>query len=53
VMAANADRNARFNTVLREHGIFKSPGKLYPCLALTEDDLAVTDAALAAAASAI
>nr|MDJ0825274.1 aminotransferase class III-fold pyridoxal phosphate-dependent enzyme [Rhodobacter sp.] len=52
-LAADADKNARFNTVLRAHGILKSPAKLYPCLALTEDDLAQTDAAIASAAAAI
>ena len=53
VFAADADRNARFNAVLRRHGVFKSPGKVYPCLALTDDDLALTDRAIAAAAAAI
>ena len=53
VFAADADRSARFNAVLRRHGVFKSPGKVYPCLALTDDDLALTDRAIAAAAAAI
>ncbi len=52
-LAADAEANARFNAVLRSRGILKSPSKLYPCLAITDDDLAVTDAALAAAASAV
>lgn len=32
-------RNAAYNGSLRKNGIFKSPGKLYPCLAVTEADL--------------
>lgn len=32
-------QNSRYNATLREHGIFKSPGKLYPSLAVTDDDL--------------
>ena len=32
-------QNSRYNATLRKHGIFKSPGKLYPSLALTDDDL--------------
>ena len=47
------DKSAAFNQVLRQNGIFKSPGKLYPCLAITDDDLAVTDAAIATAAAAL
>lgn len=35
-------RNVRYNAVLRENGIFKSPGKLYPSLAITSEDLAQT-----------
>jgi len=35
-------RNVRYNESLRENGIFKSPGKLYPSLAITEEDLAQT-----------
>ena len=52
-LSIDAGRNARFNQVLRENGILKSPGKLYVCLALTEDDIAQTDAAFAAAAQAV
>lgn len=47
VMQADAARNARFNTALRERGVFKSPGKVYPSLALTMDDLALVDDAIA------
>lgn len=53
VIGADAAKNARFNAVLRENGIFKSPGKTYPHLALTEADFELTDAAIAAAAKAV
>ena len=46
-------KGARFNRVLREHGVFKSPGKTYPSLALTEADFAWTEAAVAMAAAAV
>lgn len=46
-------RNALYNDVLRQNGIFKSPGKLYPSLAISEDDLAATQAAVAKAVQAI
>ncbi|MEL7163916.1 MAG: aminotransferase class III-fold pyridoxal phosphate-dependent enzyme [Pseudomonadota bacterium] len=46
-------RNVTFNAVLRQHGVFKSPGKLYPSLAITEDDLALTRDAIRAAVQAI
>jgi len=52
VKAGDAARAARFNQVLRDHGIFKAPGKTYPCLALSEDDFARTEAAVNAAAAA-
>ena len=35
-----------FNKTLRQHGIFKSPGKTYPSLALTNEDFQLTDNAL-------
>ena len=53
VLAADAERSVRFNAVLREKGVFKSPAKVYPCLALTEDDFALTEHAIAAAAQAL
>jgi glutamate-1-semialdehyde 2,1-aminomutase len=41
--------NATYNATLRENGIFKSPGKLYPSLAVTKADLEQTrDAVLKA-----
>lgn len=46
-------RNARYNQVLRENGVFKSPGKLYPSLAVTEADLALTQEAVTLAVKAI
>ena len=39
-------RNATYNATLRQHGIFKSPGKLYPSLAITKEDLEQTKAAV-------
>ena len=50
VKAGDAASAARFNQALRDHGIFKPPGKTYPCLALNEDDFARTEAAVSAAA---
>lgn len=53
VQAADAGKNAKFNAVLRENGVFKSPGKVYPSLALTDADFVLTEAAIARAAEAI
>ena len=50
VKAADAKKNAAFNKVLRENGIFKSAGKIYPHLALEEDHFEITEQALAHAA---
>ncbi|MEM6620116.1 MAG: aminotransferase class III-fold pyridoxal phosphate-dependent enzyme [Pseudomonadota bacterium] len=46
-------RNEVYNSVLRTEGIFKSPGKLYPSLAITAEDLARTETAVARAADAL
>lgn len=46
-------RNAIYNATLRDHGVFKSPGKLYPSLAITDADLEQTKAAVLAAVHAI
>ncbi|MCV6592620.1 MAG: aminotransferase class III-fold pyridoxal phosphate-dependent enzyme [Silicimonas sp.] len=46
-------RNATYNAALRAHGIFKSPGKLYPSLAITEADLNLTRAGVQAAVEAL
>jgi glutamate-1-semialdehyde 2,1-aminomutase len=51
--AADKARNATFNAVLRRQGVFKSAGKTYPSLALTEADLDITRTAAIAAARAI
>ncbi len=51
VYKADAARNLRFNKLLREKGIFKSPGKLYPCLALTDADIEQTVDAISYAAA--
>jgi glutamate-1-semialdehyde 2,1-aminomutase len=45
--------SAKYNAVLRANGIFKAPGKLYPSLAITGQDLQRTQAAVAQAAAAI
>ena len=52
---ARADKalQARFNGVLRDRGILKSPAKIYPHLALTEEDLQQTETAITAAAAAV
>ena len=39
-------RNVTYNATLRQHGIFKSPAKLYPSLAITSKDLDQTKAAV-------
>ena len=46
-------RNVLYNDILRQEGIFKAPGKLYPSLAVTEDDLQMTEAAVAKAVAAL
>ena len=46
-------RNTLYNDTLRQHGIFKSPGKLYPSLAVSKEDLAQTQAAIEKAVEAI
>ena len=50
---ADAGMNARYNTVLREEGIFKAPGKLYPSLVISDEDLEHTRAAVIKAADAL
>ena len=46
-------RNEAYNKVLRDNGIFKSPGKLYPSLAISDEDLTATEAAVQKAVQAI
>jgi glutamate-1-semialdehyde 2,1-aminomutase len=53
VQGADARKNTIYNKVLREHGVFKSPGKMYPCLALTEADLDLTAHAVDQAVAAL
>lgn len=52
-MAASSSRAALFNKVLRKHGVFKSAGKTYPSIALTETDFEITGSAYEAAAKAV
>ena len=53
VFHADAAAQARYNDVLRAHGIFKAPGKTYPSLALDEADFALMEDAYVAAAEAV
>ncbi len=50
VKAADAKKNALFNKILREQGIFKSAGKIYPHLAIEDEHLTLTQEALEIAA---
>jgi len=50
---ANTLMNGEFNKILRQNGVFKSPGKLYPSLALTAEDLEKTETAIALAAKSL
>jgi len=52
-LTGDKSQTAKFNDVLREHGIFKSPGKTYISLVLTEEDLQQTEHAIEAAAKAL
>ncbi|WP_425046262.1 aspartate aminotransferase family protein [Primorskyibacter sp. S87] len=47
------NRNVIYNDELRRQGVFKSPGKLYPSLALSDADLEETEAAVLAAVHAV
>lgn len=54
--SANHDspkQSAIYNSTLREFGVFKSPGKLYPSLAVTETDLGLTEEAVSKAVRAV
>lgn len=53
VQQGNAAQAAAFNAALREAGILKSPAKLYPHLALTDEDIDITSAAFIKAAAAV
>ena len=50
VKKADAHKNALFNKVLRQEGIFKSAGKIYPHLGLQDEHLEITERALREAA---
>ena len=54
-LVQNGDEKAgkAWNDTLRANGIFKSPGKTYPSLILSEEDLAITQAAIDKAAQAV
>ena len=52
-IAGDAGLNARFNDVLRAEGIMKPIGKTYISLALSDEDLDRTDAAIKKAAEAL
>ena len=47
------EQAALYNQVLRQHGVLKSPSKLYPSLAITQADLSQTEAAVEAAVKAL
>ncbi len=49
----NPEMARRYNAVLRQHGILKSPNKIYPSLALTDADLEQTEAAINQALKAV
>ena len=53
VLKGDAELAKRFNATLRENGIFKSDGKWYISLALSDDDLAATEAAIGKAAASL
>lgn len=52
-LTGDAEKNTRFNDGLRKRGIFKSPAKLYPCTALSDEDIARTLTAVGEAATEI
>ena len=45
-LGADSEKSNMFNKVLRKNGIFKAGAKLYPCLALDNDDVEKTIIAL-------
>jgi len=49
----NPTINLTYNATLRENGVFKSPGKLYPSMAISEADLDLTKLAVQAAVKTI
>ena len=53
VLAADVEANTLYNDVLRQNGIFKAPGKMYPSLALSKEDIEKTLQAVESAAEAV
>lgn len=53
VQGGDATQAAVWNDVLRQQGLFKSPGKTYPSLVLSKEDLDLTKKAMAQAAQAV
>ena len=53
VAASDTQKAATFNAQLMTHGLFKSPGKTYPCLALTDEDFELAAMAYQHAAAAV
>ncbi len=53
VLAGDAQATKVWSDALMAHGLFKSPGKTYPCLALTDADLETTRAAMQEGAKAL
>ncbi|MEO1472003.1 MAG: aminotransferase class III-fold pyridoxal phosphate-dependent enzyme [Pseudomonadota bacterium] len=53
VLRQDSAASARFNAAVRAAGVLKSPGKIYPCLALTEADMETVEAAFRAGAEAL
>ena len=53
VLAQDKSRTAAWNASLRSSGVFKSPGKLYPNLAVSEDDIQQSVDAFAVAEEAL
>lgn len=53
VVQADQAKNIEFNRHLRENGIFKPIGKAYPCMALSDDDIAETIVAIEKSAAAL
>ena len=52
-LQADRARSADFAGALLAYGVLKPAGKTYPCLALTDDDLALVDGAFSASADAL
>ncbi len=53
VLQGDAAMGARFNGILMEEGLFKTPGKTYPSVALSEEDMVWAERAYAKAAYAV